>query len=483
MTFAEVTTALPVPGAATMHSYFTHGQFFGFSMGWILWSSLVFSIPLEIQGALHYSSSYFPWMLQKGANGHELSQKGVFFAFFVMAIISIINAFSVKAMSKTNSGITFWKLLVPAGIAIVYLTHPSANFSNLTDLPGGFNPYGWKGILTAIASGGIVYSFTGFQFGLMLAGEVKNPQKSVPKAAIASICSCLVLYLLLQLAFLVAIPGQYLENGWDKLSFDGFAGPLASIGVFLGLHWLVHILQVDAAISPTGSALVQTASASRIVYSMSLNGSLPKWFSWLNKGKVPVRAIILNFFVSSIVFLPFFNLKNLFALLSTVEILTFIPGPICLYVFRQKHPKMSRPFSLIFPNLWAYTAFLICSLLLYWVGFSTVWKVLLVVFFGAFAYLINNAYTYRSLIKSLKNTEVKNSLWFFFHLTGMCVISALGTFEGGNSTFIFPYDLILIAVFSGFTLYLSSKSALPLAQSEEMIKSFLIEHQKTSSHD
>lgn len=470
MTFAEVTTALPVTGASTMHSHFTHGKLFGFTVGWILWASLVFSIPLEIQAALHYSSHYFPELLKKDPQGLELSGTGLVVALLVMVLLSTINAYSIKAMSQTNTWVTVWKLLVPAGIAVLYLAHPKADFLNLTQGPGGFNPYGWHGILAATATGGIVYSFTGFQFGLMLAGEVKNPQKSVPRSAIASICSCLILYLLLQLAFLATVPKDSLSGGWSALSLEGLGGPLASIGIMLGLHWVVHFLQVDAALSPTGSALVQTASASRIVYSMGIHGTLPKWFSWLNKGRVPVRAIGLNLLVGSLVFFPLFNLKNLFALLSTVEILTFVPGPVCLYAFRTHQPTLDRPFSLAYPRVWAHIGFMVCSLLLYWSGFSTIWKVTVVVMAGVLTFFITLKLKHKETSLVLKKANLDNSLWFFVYLFGMGVISLCGTFEGGKSWLAFPFDLLVIAGFSHFILNLSAKKALPKEEMEAYLK-------------
>ena len=74
-------------------------------------------------------------------------------------------------------------------------------------------------IFTALSAGGIAFAFTGFQNGLMLAGEVKNPQRNIPIAILGAVLIGFVLYFMLQFSFIAAIPHTILDPwlAWIEL--------------------------------------------------------------------------------------------------------------------------------------------------------------------------------------------------------------------------------------------------------------------------
>ncbi len=93
----------------------------------------------------------------------------------------------------------------------------------------GFMPMGIKGILAALPTAGVIYAMIGFNPAVQLAAEVKNPEKSIGFAIIGAILTCVVLYTLLQVAFIGALQPKDFANGWANLSFAGDAGPFAGI--------------------------------------------------------------------------------------------------------------------------------------------------------------------------------------------------------------------------------------------------------------
>ncbi|SPK77631.1 protein of unknown function (plasmid) [Cupriavidus taiwanensis] len=82
-----------------------------------------------------------------------------------------------------------------------------------------FVPYGWSAVLTAVPTSGIVFSFNGFQSPVSLAGEARNPSRSIPFAVVGSILLALVIYALLQLAFIGAVSPASIRGGWSHLDF------------------------------------------------------------------------------------------------------------------------------------------------------------------------------------------------------------------------------------------------------------------------
>lgn len=205
-------------------------------------------------------------------------------------------------LAECNKFASIIKFLVPS-IAIVALISSAPSMANIDIHLSDKNA--WVQIFTALSAGGVAFAFTGFQNGLMLAGEVQNPQRNIPIAILGAVLIGFVLYFMLQLSFLVAIPSSYLANGWQNLSFPGDSGPLVGLSLLLGLGLVAMLLMFDAAFSPFGTTLVYTAATSRIVYGMSLNNHLPKFFTRLNRHRIPYITLYANLLVGCLSFLPF----------------------------------------------------------------------------------------------------------------------------------------------------------------------------------
>ena len=128
----------------------------------------------------------------------------------LVVLYFLVNFWSVKVFAGTNSAITFFKLIVPAATAIAMMC---------TGFHSGQFPRGdprraayvgdLASILTAVATSGIVFSYNGFQSPVNLAGEARNPGRSIPLAIFGSLALSTVVYLLLQIAFLGAVAPEH----------------------------------------------------------------------------------------------------------------------------------------------------------------------------------------------------------------------------------------------------------------------------------
>ena len=115
---------------------------------------------------------------------------------------------------------------------------------------GGRSPQlRFSGIFTALPTAGIVFSYLGFRTAIDLGGESANPGRDIPLAVIGSVLIAAVIYILLQVAFLMALRPEDLAHGWVQLTFAGAAGPFAGLAATLGLGWLAALLYIDAYIS------------------------------------------------------------------------------------------------------------------------------------------------------------------------------------------------------------------------------------------
>lgn len=445
----ELGAMIPISGGMANYPTFTHGREVGFLFAWVSWLSYVVMTPIEIQAILQYGSHFFPALvIHDGLL--KLSAYGYLAAILIMFAVVLLNTFGIKMLAECNKYASIIKFAVPT-IAIISLLHHSQSFNNLHLQLN--DRKSWEAIFSALSLGGVAFAFTGFQNGLMLAGEVKNPQRNLPIAIIGAVLVGFVLYFMLQLSFIAAVPAHYLTGGWQHLSFPGDSGPLVGLSLLLGLGLVATLLMIDASFSPFGTTLVYTAATSRILYGMALNKHLPPFLLKLNRFKIPAVTLYINFAVGALSFLPFPGWQKMVAFLSSTSILSYGIGPICLLAFRRMQPNAPRPFRLSAAALCSYLAFYACNLMLFWCSFEIIWKLYIAVVVGL---VITLFYQGKSLF-----TYNKSLLWFFSYLTTMLVLSYLGSF-GGIAIIKFPLDVILLLPISIAVLYTSQQCLVPV---------------------
>lgn len=437
----ELGSMFPVSGGLSNYPTYTHGKEVGFLFAWVAWLSYVVMTPIEIQAILQYSSHFFPVLILKHSTGLQLSSYGYCAAVFIMLFVVILNSYGIKILAECNKYASIIKFVLPS-IAIIALLNSSSDIAHirlhLTDKSD------WIGIFSALSTGGIAFAFTGFQNGLILAGEVKNPQRNIPIAILGAVLIGFILYFMLQLSFLSAMPTKYLINGWQQLSYPGDSGPLVGLTLLLGLGIIATMLMIDAIISPFGTTLVYTAATSRIMYGMAMNQHLPKIFLKTNRHNIPYMTLYANFVVGILSFLPFPGWQKLVAFLSSASILSYSIGPICLLAMRRLQPDTARPFKLSWALIVSYISFYLCNLMLYWCGFPILWKLSIALVLGLLIYFL--CHKERSNLLAL--------CWFIFYITGLMIISYLGSFEG-LGVLKFPLDLCCLFPFSVMVLSLS----------------------------
>lgn len=459
----ELGTLFPISGGTSVYPTMTHGKEIGFLFAWTSWISNVVMAPIEVQAVLQYGSHFFPTLIDQQSSTFHLSGIGYLTAFFVLIFITLLNTFGIKFLSECGKYMGIIKFLIPmlAIGSLFYTSHSQEFFHHpALHLDQGST---WVFIFSALSTGGIAFAFNGFQNGLVLAGEIKHPQRDIPRAILGAIAVGFILYFLLQLSFIVAMPQQYLANGWQHISFPGMSSPLVGLTLLLGLGTVAMLLLIDSSISPLGTALIYTTASSRILYGMALAKHLPPIILKLNKRNIPYITLIINFVIGMLSFLPFPGWQKMVSFLSSAVILSYSIGPICLIAMRKLQPTRPRPFKLAHATLICYLSFYVCNLMLYWCGFSIIWKLYVTLLAGFFIHFIyqKKSQQHGNIIKN------KGLHWFLFYISSMLVISYLGSF-GGIALLSFPLDVILIFPLSLIIFYYSQRCLLPeLILSEE----------------
>jgi amino acid transporter len=177
---------------------------------------------------------------------NSLTSIGILGASSLLIFYFLLNYWSVKLFLHFISVITVFKIIVPI-ITWIMLIYTGFHPGNFTQVGNTITPYGCESILTAIVTCGIILSFNGFQRPVNLAGEAKRPHINLPLAIIFSILITMTVYLLLQTAFIGAVPPEMLAKAsWKGINFHS---PLVELALLL--HFVAILVYLNSFIQTT----------------------------------------------------------------------------------------------------------------------------------------------------------------------------------------------------------------------------------------
>ena len=450
LTYAELGTMFPLSGGVVRFPHMAFGHFASFTSGWITYVAVATTAPIEVTAALQYGTKYAPFTTPHTVNGepvYTLTTLGYIAAVILMAVFVLVNYYGVRWFARINNALVWWKLaIILLVIAAFFISaFHGENFSS-----HGFAPDGIHGIFTAIATSGIVFSYLGFRQGIELAGETDNPHRNVPIAVIGSVLLTGLIYVLLQVAFIGALDPSVLgdSGSWAKLSFENDFGPLAAIATALGLTWLAVLLYVDAVVSPGDTGLIYMTITSRISFAMARNGNAPRMLARTTDNGVPMVGLIFAFVIGLIAFLPFPSWQQLVGFITSATVLSFASGPLVHASLRLQVPHHDRPFRLPGGHIIPLLAFWGSNLIVYWSGWTTVWKLMVAVLIG---FVLLAVYAGSGQMKG-ESLDFRSGAWVFPWLIGLTVISYLGNYPepaaGNRNSLDFVVSAGLLAVLS-----------------------------------
>jgi APA family basic amino acid/polyamine antiporter len=200
-----------------------------------------------------------------------------------------------------------------------------------------FFHHGWGGILRG--AGIVFFAFIGFDAVSTAAQEAKNPKKDMPIGILGSLAICTVLYILFSWVLTGVAPYQ------DFMHAGKEASVAYAISTYMaGYGWLATMVTVAILLGFSSVILVMLLGQSRVFYTMSTDGLLPKIFSDLHpKFKTPYKSnLILFVFVG--LFAAFLPESVAGDLTSVGTLFAFVLVCIGVTILRYKDPNLPRPF-------------------------------------------------------------------------------------------------------------------------------------------
>jgi APA family basic amino acid/polyamine antiporter len=370
--YAEFASLIPIAGSAYTYGYATLGEVFAWIIGWDLileyafgaatvasgWSANVvqllarvgIDLPPQLIATPRTSLVYYKSMWQPASalpSGVDLAAlphaTAVFnlIAFLAIAAVTTILVIGIQESATLNTLIVFVKIgtvLVFIAVAGAFLLqHFSQAKANWTPFippnQGGFGQYGWSGVLRG--AGKIFFAYIGFDAVSTAAQEAKNPQKDMPVGILGSLAVCTLLYIITSGVLTGVVSYTRLNVG----------APIALGMSETGVRWGEYMVLIGTIMGLSTVMLVMLLGQSRVFFSMSRDGLLPRWAGAVHpRFRTPwISSIIVGVFVAILpALLPIDVLNDL---TSIGTLLAFVIVCAGVWVLRVRRPDLQRPFK------------------------------------------------------------------------------------------------------------------------------------------
>jgi basic amino acid/polyamine antiporter, APA family len=387
--YAELSSSIPISGSAYTYTYATMGELMAWVIGWdlvleyavgaatvgIAWSEYLNNLLVNV---LHYKAIAYEWChspFQSSApdvNGVVHSGIMNLPALFIVSLLSLLLIRGTQESAFVNGIIVITKVAIVVMIIILgWGFVNSANHtpyipeaSTYTDHSGvAHNFGGFWGIIGA--AGTVFFAFIGFDAVSTAAQETKNPKTAMPIGILGSLAVCTVLYILFAHVLTGLAPVDFFRNE------GGEASVAAAINTFMpGYGWLGKLVTVAILAGFSSVILVMLLGQSRVFYSMSRDGLLPKVFSDVHpKYKTPYKA---NLFILIIVgaFAAFVPGDVVGDMTSIGTLFAFVLVCIAVIILRKTDPDLPRQFKTPWVPLVPILGVAACGLMMVGLGWT-----------------------------------------------------------------------------------------------------------------
>ncbi|MBW0160459.1 MAG: amino acid permease [Sediminibacterium sp. Gen4] len=386
--YAEFAAMIPIAGSAYAYSYVTMGELVAWIIGWALimeyalgaatvsiaWSEYLNKL---FDGSIPYEWCHSPF--ESFTDSAGVLHKGIINApaLVILLLLTLLLIKGTQESAMVNAVIVFikvaivilfivlgWQYIRPENHTPYMIPEGTAAVTDsagkvIADYTGVFK-HGWGGVLGGAAI--VFFAFIGFDAVSTAAQEAKNPKRDMPIGILGSLVVCTILYILF---------GHVLTGvaNWQEF-VDPEKGREASVAYAISTYmvkysWLSTAVTVAILAGFSSVILVMLMGQSRIFYTMSNDGLIPKAFGVLHpKFKTPYKANwILFVFVG--LFAAFVPGHVAGDLTSFGTLFAFVLVSAGVWILRVKSPEIERPFKTPLVPLVPILGVIVCTAMIF----------------------------------------------------------------------------------------------------------------------
>jgi APA family basic amino acid/polyamine antiporter len=409
MNYAEMASTIPVAGSAYTFSYVSMGELVAWIIGW--------DLILEMLMAAAVISKYWGIYLQQlfeflGVSIPLTTQAGgwtiTWAPAFIVGVFTVLLMIGTRLTNRVNSVFTILKVSIVIFVVIAGAFfvkgrnfHPffppaepihsstSVLQQSLFSFMSGADPtrYGVYGMLGAAAL--VFFAFIGFDVVATAAEETKNPQKNLPRGILGGLGIVTVLYI----AVIVVVAGMvsYREMADVVAKSNGTVSPsLALAFKMVGANWAGTVITLGIVVGLTSVIMVLLLGLTRVVFTMSRDGLLPRSFSKTSRRRTPARLqLVMGVLVAAIAALT--DVGVLSEMINIGTLSAFVLVSFAVPVLRRRAPGLRRGFRVPFSPWLPLVSGLACIWLMLNLAIETwlrfvVWLIIGMIIYAAYSY-------------------------------------------------------------------------------------------------
>ncbi len=401
--YAEFASMIPIAGSAYTYSYATMGELVAWIIGWdLVLEYAVGAATVAIAWAeyfnkvLEYVGLNVPWVWCHSPLEHLASDPTVHGymnipAVGILLVLSLLLIRGTQESAFVNSLIVVTKVAIV--IAVITIGWGFINPANHTPFIPAATTYTthegithqYGGIMGILGAAGVVFfAFIGFDAVSTAAQEAKNPKRDMPIGILGSLVICTILYVLF----------SYVLSGVATVDDFRTAGREASVTFaiskyMIGYEWLGKSVTIAILAGFSSVILVMLLGQSRVFYSMSRDGLVPKVFSDTHpRFKTPYKSNML-FFVFTALFAAFIPGDIVGEMTSIGTLFAFMLVCTGVWIMRVRRPDLARGFTVPMLPVVAVLGIAVCGAMIYGLGWTNwlrlgVWLAIGLVFYFSY---------------------------------------------------------------------------------------------------
>jgi APA family basic amino acid/polyamine antiporter len=397
--YAEFASMIPVAGSAYTYSYATMGELVAWIIGWDLVLEYAVAAAVVATAWSEYANRVLEWFnlripFQWSHSPFEHGPGGIAGimnvpAIFILLLLTLLLIRGTKESALVNGLIVILKVtivLLVIGLGWQFIN--PANHTPMIPAPTTYTtPEGitlhYGGILGILGSAGVVFfAYIGFDAVSTAAQETRNPKRDMPIGILGSLFFCTILYVLF----------SYVLSGIATVEDFRTAGKEASVAFAIskymtGYEWLSKSVTVAILAGFSSVILVMLLGQSRVFYSMSRDGLVPRVFSDVHpRYRTPWKSNIVFFFFTGVL-AGFVPASITGEMTSIGTLFAFILVCIGVWIIRVRRPDLERGFRVPAVPLVSTLGIITCAAMIYGLGYTNwirllVWMAIgLVIFF------------------------------------------------------------------------------------------------------
>jgi basic amino acid/polyamine antiporter, APA family len=291
----------------------------GFVYGW----SMLFVIQTGAMAAVALIFAHHVFAVA-GRTGSEWG--AALLAASALLLLTIVNCIGVRAGTVTQNAFMVLKLVAIAGLVIIGLTLVTPASTEVSAVATGGST--WQ---TLIAFGAALipaqFAYGGWQTSCYVAGEVREPRKTLPRALLIGVVGVIVVYLSVNFVCVYVLGPEVLARTKTPAS--------AIMGLALGNRG-ARLIAAGIAISTIGFLSQSMLTAPRVYFAMANDGLFFKRLASLNQARVPAFAIALQGGLAAAIALVGSRYEQILNYAVSVDVVSFGMTAACVFVFRRR---------------------------------------------------------------------------------------------------------------------------------------------------